>query len=181
MRYFKPSAGKASLFPADIFQPQMRIIVYEFVHHPDAVPVLQNGHLYAALPQKFFFALERPVFAYHHAADAVKHYRAAAHHARRDGGIECTCVIYACRLTAGVFYGGNRGVKYRIAALYAPVMASADYFVMINKHCTNRYAAVGKASPGFDDGLVHESVVHIPLLIGGVQIHDICPAIKFTL
>ena len=66
----------------DVLVPQLRVGSDEFIHHCDALLVLQDGDFHATGAEEFFLTGECPVLADDDPGYAVKQDGAAAHRAR---------------------------------------------------------------------------------------------------
>src|SRR5512139_2808306 len=154
-----PLAGWSVSDHADVLVPQARIAGDEAAHQLDAHRLLQDLDLHPVRPQQGFFAGEGAVLADDHLGNAVQQDGAAAHRARRQGGVEHRLAVHAGGLAAGVLQRVHLGVQDRAAALHAAVVPAADDTPLVHDDRSDRDAALGLADAClFERGL--EERVH---------------------
>src|SRR3989442_10857185 len=136
---------------ADIFRPQGRVGSNELCHQLVAPRVLKHFHRHPSAAKQVFLAPERSILANHHARNAIKENRAAAHRAWRERGVYRAAAINAGRLTTGILERVHLTVQNDTASLHPPIVATAENLPVVHDHRADRDAALREAQLRFLD------------------------------
>src|SRR5689334_14645196 len=131
-----PPGSRFSLFSSDtdIFVPHRRMRGDELRHHRDASLVLHDIDADAARSEQRFFADERAVLADDYLPDPVEEDGAAAHRARRQGGVHHALAVDGSGVTAGALERVHLAVQHGAAQLDASIVPAPEYSRAMHQH-----------------------------------------------
>ncbi|MOA51241.1 hypothetical protein D3C78_1743620 [compost metagenome] len=89
--------------------------------------------------------------------DAIQQDSAAAHGARRQGGVEGGLLVHPGWLTAGIFQGVHLAMQDGAAVLHPAIMAAANDLAIVHQHRADRNTPLLEPLAGFVYGGLQES------------------------
>ena len=125
--------------------------------------ILKNLHHDPAGAKQVFLPDERPVLAHDHPRDAVEQNGAAAHRARRQGGVQRALAIDVRRPATGTFQRVHLAVQDDTASLHPPIATLPENVSVVHQHGADGNAALGQTELSFLDcspqELVHDTIL----------------------
>jgi len=149
----------AGVLYANVFIPELRMLLDKIPHHGDAVLILKHLNDYAPGAQQVFFAHKRAVLAHNDSWYPVEKNGAAAHGTGRKRGVKHAFTVNRRRLASGIFQGVHVTMQDGTAFLHATSVSSAKDSSLVNHYGSNGNTAFTQTQPCFFDGCFDELIV----------------------